>query len=172
MIIIFRVPNKFLKLFFLFSLFSSELIWEMPSQTSVLSFFKWKILCLLHRSLGYQEGRNRRSDSKRCKKRWTWWTSSCYFPPICAYSWPRRHFYADFRGVVKKSVQMNKISTIMPLEILRKTPFGPRNSTYWFIKFTAFCTSGFPTDRESTVVSIQSLAMFKLILDNLTLFQI
>ena len=83
MIIIFRVPNKFLKLFFLFSLFSSELIWEMPPQTSVLSFFKWKILCLLHRSLGYQEERNRRSDSKRCKKRWTWWTSSCYFSPIC-----------------------------------------------------------------------------------------
>ena len=52
MIIIFRVPNKFLKLFFLFSLFSSELIWEMPPQTSVLSFFKWKILCLLPRSLG------------------------------------------------------------------------------------------------------------------------
>ena len=50
MIIIFRVPNKFLKLFFLFSLFSSELIWEMPPQTSVLSFFKWKFYacCLAH----------------------------------------------------------------------------------------------------------------------------
>ena len=54
----------------------------------------------------------------------------------------------------------------MPSEILRKTPFGPRNSTNWFTKFTAFCTSGFPIEQESTVVSIQSLAIFELILDN------
>ena len=131
MIIIFRVPNKFLKLFFLFSLFSSELIWEMPSQTSVLSFFKWKILCLLHRSLGYQEGRNRRSDSnspiyRDAKSDELFF----FFSPICANSWPRRHFYADFRRFAWiLGIFMTRFKLMLPVPN-QKPPKGLAPFTY------------------------------------------
>ena len=35
---------------------------------------------------------------QRCKKPWTWWNSSCYFSPIWANSWPRRHFLFWFEA--------------------------------------------------------------------------
>ena len=35
-------------------------------------------------------------QTQRCKKRWTWWTTSCYFSPICAHVLPQIRLYSEF----------------------------------------------------------------------------